>query len=309
MNYHDILAALPVAACAEGLLRRIDALAGALIRRAARNAPASLSQRLQEEWLADMAARRGQITRLRLAVGCWWAARVIMHEHTSTRLAPAGSSAGHQTAAAYASHDSSFPARRAIALLLIASLHAGLVYLLAIGLVHEVVEAPPPVIHARIAPEEQTREPPPPPPATHLTTTGVEISPPEQPVYPPEDSSSIGSPSIDRADDFATSPTPARVFDRVIGGPGKGFPNTADYYPSASRRLGEKGAVSVRVCIDGNGRLTADPTVAQSSGSARLDAGALTLAKVGAGHYRATTEDGRPVPSCFAFRIRFELSD
>jgi TonB family protein len=105
-----------------------------------------------------------------------------------------------------------------------------------------------------------------------------------------------------------TTATPPKVY-RVIGGPDKGFPNTTDYYPDASRRLGEQGAAAVQVCVDAKGRLTSEPTIAQSSGSARLDGGALTLAWAGSGHYRATTEDGRAVSSCFPFRIRFEFRD
>jgi TonB family protein len=65
----------------------------------------------------------------------------------------------------------------------------------------------------------------------------------------------------------------------------------------------------VQVCVDANGRLTSQPAITQSSGSARLDEGALTLARAGSGHYRATTEDGRAVSSCFPFRIRFEFRD
>ncbi len=50
-----------------------------------------------------------------------------------------------------------------------------------------------------------------------------------------------------------------------------------------------------------------DPITVQSSGSSRLDVGALQLAKVGSGHYRASTEDGQPVNSCYSFRVRFQL--
>jgi len=57
------------------------------------------------------------------------------------------------------------------------------------------------------------------------------------------------------------------------------------------------------------GRLTSDPAITHSSGNARLDAGALTLAKAGSGRYRPTIEDGHAVGSCFPFRIRFEFSD
>jgi TonB family protein len=95
--------------------------------------------------------------------------------------------------------------------------------------------------------------------------------------------------------------------NRVLGGPGAGFPNTDDFYPEASRRLGEKGITTVGVCVDGAGRLVGKPTVEQSSGSVRLDEGAVRLAKAGSGHYRATTEDGHPVSACYPLRVRFQL--
>jgi periplasmic protein TonB len=93
----------------------------------------------------------------------------------------------------------------------------------------------------------------------------------------------------------------------VIGGPGPGFPDTDPYYPSASRRLGESGIATLRVCVDADGRLASDPAIAHSSGSARLDEGALKLARAGSGHYRSTTENGTPVSYCYPLRVRFEL--
>ncbi|MGB6357057.1 MAG: TonB family protein [Steroidobacteraceae bacterium] len=66
-------------------------------------------------------------------------------------------------------------------------------------------------------------------------------------------------------------------------------------------------AATVKVCVDAKGRLTSAPTMVESSESARLDEAALRLAQAGSGHYRASTEDGQPVYSCYPFRIRFEL--
>jgi TonB family protein len=143
----------------------------------------------------------------------------------------------------------------------------------------------------------------------NLADVRLVLTPPDFPVYVPQESSALSPAPLDRTNEPGATAVPPRALDRVIGGPDRGFPNTADYYPDASRRLGEKGVASVQVCVDGRGRLTANPTIAQSSGSARIDAGALSLAKAGSGHYRATTEDGKAVPSCFAFRIRFELGD
>lgn len=51
-----------------------DALSRRLIEHAARRAPAALSDRLLEEWMADLSDHRGSMARLRLALGCYWAA-------------------------------------------------------------------------------------------------------------------------------------------------------------------------------------------------------------------------------------------
>jgi TonB family protein len=103
------------------------------------------------------------------------------------------------------------------------------------------------------------------------------------------------------------SPPPPQAVKQVLGGPGAGFPNTDDFYPPQARRLDEQGVGTVQVCVDANGRLTADPTMLQGTGSARLDAGAIKLARAGSGHYRATTVNDQPVNSCYSFRVRFQL--
>lgn len=41
---------------------------------------------------------------------------------------------------------------------------------------------------------------------------------------------------------------------RVPGGPGSGFPNTDDYYPSIAKRMEEQGVTTVRVCVGATGR-------------------------------------------------------
>ncbi len=62
------------------------------------------------------------------------------------------------------------------------------------------------------------------------------------------------------------------------------------------------GSVDIRVCVDEKGHLT----VIRSSGSARLDEGAIKLAKAGEGHYHPPPPGA---PPCFAFRITFALND
>jgi hypothetical protein len=83
------------------------------------------------------------------------------------------------------------------------------------------------------------------------------------------------------------------------------FPAPAEFYPQESRKLNERGTAIVRACVATDTTLAAPPTIALSSGFSRLDEAALKLAS--AGHYVAATEDGKHVPSCFMFGVRFAL--
>ena len=108
----------------------------------------------------------------------------------------------------------------------------------------------------------------------------------------------------------AATPHPApppRPTSRTAAGPGKNFPICDDYYPPASRRLEEQGVTVVAFCVDASGKLTGDPTIGQSSGSARLDEAGLKCAKSGSGRYKAPTEDGKPVAGCGRFAVRFQI--
>lgn len=219
-----------------------------------------------------MAAQPGPFARLRFSVGCCWATITI-------------------------------------AFVLIVSVHAALLYTFATGLgpkfsriivgplVARVIErAPPP------------RLPPPPPP--QLSSTHIELPPMEH--LPPIESDPTDvvakTPREPAHPALPPSAQPALV-NRVQGGPGIGFLSTADFYPDASIRMEEKGVATVKACVDAKGHLTSEPVIVDSSGSPRLDAAALRLAKAGSGHYRATAEDSRAVNSCYPFRIRFALHD
>jgi TonB family protein len=291
----------------ERTLDWVDGIVHRLIHRAARRAPGSLSERLEEEWLADLAAQRGSIARLRFAFGCCWATHIIALEHGAVAALPAASPAmgqGHFNR--YPEESFPFFTGRSITFALVASLHVAVLYGLAIGLgpnFTKVIASP---FVTRIIEPPPRSSLPPSSPAPQLSRTRI-VLPPDV-VMPPIES--------DPTDVIAAAPpapphslipsTPAAV-TRVPGGPGVGFPSTADFYPDASIRIGEKGAATVRACVDGKGRLTSEPTITQSTGSTRLDDAALRLARAGSGHYRATTEDGQPVNSCYPFRIRFEL--
>jgi TonB family protein len=85
------------------------------------------------------------------------------------------------------------------------------------------------------------------------------------------------------------------------------LPNTADYYPLALLRAGIEGAADVQVCVDANGRMQGSPTIQRSSGNADLDRAATKVTREG--RYARSTQGGRPVPNCHAFRIIFDVND
>ncbi len=81
---------------------------------------------------------------------------------------------------------------------------------------------------------------------------------------------------------------------------------TDDYYPSQSLALQEQGTAIVRVCVTPAGRLDGKPVIDTSSGSARLDAAALTWARE-ALRFTPATRGGVAVAACKGFRVNFLL--
>jgi TonB family protein len=279
-----------------------------LIRRAARRAPPELAERLEEEWLADLTSRRAGLSRLRFALGCLWASRVIAHDFLAAGVATSPATV-HRNALVLGPLIPSPFSHRSIIFMLVVGIHAVLIYAFASGfagrVIRRVIENPtatiiPLVPHQRqidsIAPHDAaiSREHPPIP---RLDPAKVDFGP-----------AILTPPTVIDTVDTGPAPTgPTPAVKRMAGGPGVGFPDTDDYYPPATIRDHEQGVTTVGVCVNEHGRLSADPTLVQSSGFQRLDDGALKLAKAGSGHYRSTTEDGRPVSDCYSFRVRFKL--
>ena len=276
-----------------------------LVRHAAGSAPAHLRERLEEEWLADLQARHGRLSRLRFAVGCGWASRVIAVEHPKLALA----NAGHGRVPMGAPPPGGFT-RRTSSLVVVLGLHAGIFYAAWSNLSQTQKSPPVPPLNIKDIPAP-AREPFRPDDAVDLTQirlTNIH-EPTEFPFekLPPVtwgDSPPEGD--LGRPLDPPIEPV-QHVAVRVTGAPAAGFPNVDDFYPATSIRTNEQGTVAVRVCVNQHGRLDGDASVLQSSGSVNLDAAALKVARAGSGHYRPTTEDGRAVASCFAYALRFQI--
>jgi TonB family protein len=287
---------------------RVDVPSAWIIRRAARGAPADLAERLEEEWLADLGSRRSVFARWRLALGCLWASRVITHDFLAAGVT-ARATTGNDGVVALGMHSSSPFSRRSAIFVLIAGLHVVLIYALASGFAVIASKKPttpatgvilPPVPRARLDPPPMiepklTNEQPVIP---RLTPAMIDFDPPFTPPAPPGEA---------KVDSGSGGTAGTEVVRRVVGGPGAGFPDPDEYYPPAAIREQEQGAAAVQVCVNEQGKLNREPSLAQSSGFALLDEGALKLAKAGSGHYRTTTENGQPVSDCYSFRVRFRL--
>jgi TonB family protein len=203
---------------------------------------------------------------------------------------------------------------RSTTLFLIAGLHAAILYGLITTLSHTHGAATPPNLQNEVVdPVPPAKLPPPVAPAWDLKRWTIDVQKLVDDVAPKIDVETDVTAAVVETPQPFTPPlppaTPPHVVQKVAGGPGAGFPDTADFYPALSMRSGEQGMSTVRVCVDSKGKLASDPTIVQSSGIARLDQGALRLARAGSGHYRATTEDGQPVTACYPVGIRFQLKN
>jgi TonB family protein len=288
----------------------LDGVTHWLIHQAAHRAPESLSSRLEEEWLADLESRSSAVSKLRFAAGCCWATMVIVSDNPRSKVAAANPVAAVSGSITLVDRNFGYFSLRSATLFLIAGLHAALFYGLITTLSHtRGTAAPVNLQNHEVTPVPREKESL---PGSVFKDWTIYV--PKLVVDTPR---KIDFQDVLMGDDSDKPPpiisqppvreTPAHVVQQLAGGPGAGFPETADFYPSPSIRLGEEGLSTVRVCVDQKGRLTSEPTTVRGSGIARLDEAALKLARAGSGHYRASTEDGQPVNSCYPFGIRFQL--
>ena len=102
----------------------LDRVTHWLILHAARRAPEYLSARLEEEWLADSQSRCSALARLRVAMGCCWAAVVIVHDFPRSPVPAAIPVAAARGFIAVADRNFSYFSLRSGTLFLIVGIHA-----------------------------------------------------------------------------------------------------------------------------------------------------------------------------------------
>src|SRR5499427_74231 len=204
-------------------------------------------------------------------------------------------------------HDTDFFTRRSAVLAAIIALHVFILWALATGLARKAIEVLAPPIQTDIVQEEKNKAEPPPPPPPELRKEVVEVPPPDINIAMPEVGPSTTAITARVAEPKAAAPVAKAAVAGTAVGLGKGFPNVDDYYPDASRRLGEEGLTVVDICVGPDGKLTEAPKVGKSSGHERLDQAAVKVAQVGSGRFKPATEDGKPVAKCTQLPIRFKL--
>ncbi len=181
-----------------------------------------------------------------------------------------------------------------------------LAYGLATGLARRAMEIIAPPIQTTIVEEVQQHELPPPPPPPEFERPPVDVPPPDINIDVPAEPSTTAITQVENTPKV-NAPPPAAHAAGTAPSTGKNFPNSADYYPPASMRLGEEGIVVVHACVGPNGSSPKTQPLRRPPAARALMKAALKLAK--AGHYNPGTEEGKPSTACFNFGIKFQLKN
>ena len=208
-------------------------------------------------------------------------------------------------------HESNWASKRSLIFIGVIGLHVLLVYGLASGFAMKIVESVAPPIVTDLIEEKKEEDAPPPPPPPKMELPPVEVPPPVVDIQMPSEPAPT---ALSNVTDKPLPPPPppqvvqAKPVNRVAPklNPRSQQPDSEEYYPPSSKRLGEQGNAVVKSCIGENGKLT-EATIQESAGAERLDEAALKYAR--ALRYLAGTEDGKAVTSCFSFRVKFQLKD
>ena len=207
--------------------------------------------------------------------------------------------------AAYIEQDSQFFTRRGVVVGAILLLHLFILWALVTGLASRAIEALAPPVQAVFTPEDVKNTPPPPPPPPTFERPPVEIPPTDTIVEVPQAVQTTAITNVTTKP--VAAPVAAHAVSRTAAGPGKGFPNSEEFYPPASKRLEEQGMAVINVCVGPDGKLTGAPTLDKTSGFPHLDEAAIKLTTSASGKYKPATEDGKPVASCNKLGIRFQI--
>jgi periplasmic protein TonB len=204
---------------------------------------------------------------------------------------------------AYYPHDSNFLQRRGIALLFIIVLHILAIWAFASGFANNGVRYVETILQTKEIQIEKPKDlPPPPPPVDLKERPPVQVVAPDINITVPVDAPPPPIQAV--TTQHVEAPPPPRAI--VPGTPVKPsfVPNVQDYYPDASRRAGEEGRATVKVCVAATGKIDSVEIVT-TTGHPMLDDAALKVAR--AFRFKPATSEGKPVASCPSLPVKFEL--
>ncbi len=202
--------------------------------------------------------------------------------------------------------DTQFFTRRTIVLFAIIAIHVFIAWVLATGLATRAIQLVAPPIQTQIVQQNKQQLKPPPPPPPQLQQQQVQVPPPVVNIQIPQESQTHAITVVKRV---VRAAPPAPVRTTPLSAIQNDFPSTDQYYPDASRRLGEQGTALVKLCIGAGGRVVGDPAIERSSGSSRLDEAAVRYAKATSGHFNPATRNGVAFTQCVSLPIKFQLTD
>jgi protein TonB len=201
--------------------------------------------------------------------------------------------------------------RRTGVLVGIIAFHILLLYGLVSGLARKVVEVVAAPLQTDLIEEIKPEDKPPPPPPPQMERPPVQVPPPDVVIDIPMETTTT---AISNVTDRPVPPPPpvtAPVERKVVRVAPKldvrRSPSTDEFYPASARRAEIQGVTTVRACVGTDGRVSGDPTVTNSSGTASLDEAAVKWAR--RARFSAGTEDGTAVEMCTQFNVRFKLTD
>ncbi len=189
--------------------------------------------------------------------------------------------------------------------------HILLVYGLMSGLARKVIEVVAPPIQTELLEDIKPEDKPPPPPPPQMERPPVQVPPPDIAIDIPMETNTTAISNVTDRPVPPPAPVAAPVERKAAVVRMKidlrRSPSTADFYPASARRAEIEGVVTVQVCSGADGKVSGDPTVANSSGNAALDEAAVKWAR--RARFTPGTEDGNPVTMCMPLPVRFKLTD
>ena len=184
--------------------------------------------------------------------------------------------------------------RRALALIIVGIIHAGLIYALAVGLATGVIQKG--MEEIKVAVEKPKFEKPPPPPPPDLARPPPPVVPPPEIVI--QQPAPVTQPTI------VTHPIqeqPVKASSPV----GIGRPHSCGAaYPEAAIRLKEEGMTTLTFTVTADGHVE-NPTITKSSGFDDLDQAALKC--VARWNYKAAIQSGQAVAVQWPANIQWKL--